>query len=227
MAVLAETAQASAHAGVDVTVRPVTSWRFRAARAVRRLLRLDRERRWNTEYAAGDWSRLRALDELAHHSVLAGYMRTFAPGGAVLEVGCGDGLLCDHISAACGSYLGIDFAEPVRLAATRTNASTTFEVADMHEFTTTARFDVIIFDESLYYYQDQLSGLQRFAAMLAPGGVLLVSMHQTARTAAVWARIAESFESIDEVVVTNRNAVSWTIKALAPREPGPLAGVQP
>lgn len=203
----------------------VSSWRFRTARAVRRFLRIDRERRWNTEYAAGDWSRLRSLDELAHHAVLAGYMRTLAPGGTVLDVGCGEGLLCDHIGDACGSYLGIDFAEPVRLAARRTNASIRFEVADMHEFTTSVRFDVIIFDESLYYYQDQASGLQRFSTMLAPGGVMLVSMHQTARTAAVWARIAESFETIDEVVVTNRKAVSWTVKALAPRQRGPDAGV--
>lgn len=210
---------------MEMTDVAVSSWRFRTARAVRRFLRIDRERRWNTEYVAGDWSRLQSLDELAHHAVLAGYMRTLAPGGAVLDVGCGEGLLCDHIGDACGSYRGIDFAEPVRLAARRTNATTTFEVADMHEFTTGARFDAIIFDESLYYYQDQVAGLQRFAAMLSPGGLLLVSMHVTPRTAAVWARIAEEFESIDEVVVTNRKAVSWTVKALAPRVDGSVDGV--
>ena len=44
---------------------PASTLRFRAARAVRRLFRIDRERRWNTEYTAGDWSRLRLLDELA------------------------------------------------------------------------------------------------------------------------------------------------------------------
>jgi 2-polyprenyl-3-methyl-5-hydroxy-6-metoxy-1,4-benzoquinol methylase len=195
----------------------LSTLRFRAARAIRRFLHIDRERRWNSEYAAGDWSRLGILDELAHHSILAGYLRKLKPGGSVLDVGCGEGLLRVQLGDACGLYLGIDFAEPVRLAATHASATTRFEVADMHEFTTSARFDAIIFDESLYYYQDQVAGLRRYTAMLAPNGVLLLSMHRTARTADVWARIAEEFESLDEVVVTNRTDVSWTVKALVPR----------
>lgn len=195
----------------------VSTLRFRAARAVRRLFRIDRERRWNAEYAAGGWSRLGNLDELAHHSVLAGYQRKLKPGGSVLDVGCGEGLLRQQLGDACGLYLGIDFAEPIRLATVHATEHTRFMVADMHEFTTTERFDAIVFDESLYYYHDQVTGLRRYTAMLAPHGVLLVSMHRTARTAVVWAQIAQAFESLDEVEVTNRNGVAWTVKALVPR----------
>lgn len=195
---------------------PASTLRFRAARAVRRLFRIDRERRWNTEYAAGDWSRLRLLDELAHHAVLAGYMRNLKPGGSVLDVGCGEGLLREQLGDACGRYLGIDFEEPVRLATSRANEGTQFAVADMHEFTTAEKFDAIIFDESLYYYQDQVAGLRRYAGMLAPGGVLLVSMHRTARTADVWTRIASEFDTLDEVLITNRRDVSWAVKVLVP-----------
>lgn len=195
----------------------VSTLRFRAARAVRRLFRIDRERRWNAEYAAGGWSRLGNLDELAHHSVLAGYQRKLKPGGSVLDVGCGEGLLRQQLGDACGLYLGIDFAEPIRLATVHATEHTRFMVADMHEFTTTERFDAIVFDESLYYYQDEVAGLRRYAAMLAPHGVLLVSMHRTARTADLWSRIAEEFDSLGDIVVTNRSGVSWVVTALIPR----------
>lgn len=191
--------------------------RFRITRAVRRLFRIDRERRWNAEYVAGDWSRLARLDELAHHAVLAGYLRNLKPGGSVLDVGCGEGLLRTQLGDACGLYLGIDFAEPIRLASAHATERTRFAIADMHDFTTIERFDAIIFDESLYYYKNQVAGLQRYTTMLAPQGVLLVSMHRTARTAVVWAQIAEQFDSLDDVEVTNRSGVAWTVKALIPR----------
>ena len=190
--------------------------RFRAARAVRRLFNADRERRWNTQYATGVWDRLRALDELAHHALIAGYVRTLTPGGAVLDVACGEGLLRDLLGDACQTYLGIDFAEPIRLAAPRATERTRFAVADMHEFTTQERFDAIIFNECLYYFEDPLAGLIRYAPLLASNGVLLVSMHETARTAGIWDRIADRFALVDEVRVTNRHDVSWAVKALAP-----------
>jgi len=190
--------------------------RFRAVRAVRRLFNVDRERRWNTQYATGVWDRLRALEEMAHHAVLAGYVRALAPGGSVLDVACGEGLLRDVLGDACATYLGIDFAEPIRLAGPRTTAGTRFSVADMHEFTTTERFDAIIINECLYYFDDPLAGLLRYAPMLAPGGVLLVSMHEKPRTTSIWDRIAPSFVLVDEVRITNRHDVSWAVKALAP-----------
>lgn len=193
--------------------------RFRAARAVRRLFNLDRERRWNTQYATGVWDRLRALDELAHHAMIAGYVRMLKPGGSVLDVACGEGLLRDALGDACHTYLGIDFTEPIRLAEPRVTASTRFAVADMHEFTTHERFDAIIFNESLYYFEDPLAGLTRYVSLLASNGVLLVSMHETTRTTGIWDRLADRFALVDEVRITNRRDVSWTVKALAPLRP--------
>ena len=64
---------------------PGASLAFRITRAVRRALGVDRERRWNAQYAAGTWTRLRTLDELAHHAVLAGYFARLKPGGSLLE----------------------------------------------------------------------------------------------------------------------------------------------
>ena len=196
---------------------PTVSLRFRLVRAVRRLLRIDRERRWNREYKSGNWERLRQLDELAHHAVLAGYVRRLKPRGAVLDVGCGEGLFHEMLGAdGYAQYLGIDFAEPVRLASVRANANTRFEVFDMNDFVTAEKFDAIVFDESIYYSRDVLAALRRYSSMLNTGGLLLISMHRTPKTIAVWSSLDAEFEVIDAVVITNAHDVSWTVKALVP-----------
>jgi 2-polyprenyl-3-methyl-5-hydroxy-6-metoxy-1,4-benzoquinol methylase len=192
------------------------TWTFRLARAARRMLGIDRERRWNTQYAGGEWDRLHHIDELAHHAVLAGYCARLKPQGSVLDVGCGDGLFHTHLNGHYGSYLGIDFAEPVRRANHKANQQTRFLVADMHEFTTDQRFDAIVFDESLSYHQSPITGLLRYSTMLAETGLLLISMHRTPKTDLLWAACDEHFAIADAVTITNRHDVTWTTKVLIP-----------
>jgi len=198
-----------------------SSLRFRAVRTLRRVFRLDRERRWNAEYARGTWSRLGALDELAHQAMLASYFARLKPGGSVLDVGCGEGLFQRELRGCYARYLGIDFAEPVRLASAqsdvRMDTRSEFIATDMHDFTTSERFDAVVFNESLYYYDDAIRGLARYAKFLAPDGVLLVSMHTKERTERLWDRIAERYDVVDAVTIENSRGVQWIIKVLATR----------
>ena len=201
------------------------SFRFRALRALRRVLRVDRERRWNAEYASGTWRRLGTLDELAHQAMLASYFARLKPGGSVLDVGCGEGLFQQELRGCYSRYVGIDFAEPVRLARARCDAvsdavsatRTAFVAVDMHDFATHERFDAVVFNESLYYYDDAIRGLARYAEFLAPQGVLLVSMHTKDRTERLWDRIGDRYGIVDAVTVENCHGVQWIIKVLAPQ----------
>lgn len=196
---------------------PAASFSFRASRALRRLLRLDSERRWNRQYAAGGWEWLRGLDELAHYSVLAGYLLRIKPGARVLDVGCGEGLLLDHLHpSACSSYLGVDFAEAIRQAGRRETAAVRFAVGDMIDFHSDERFDAIIFNESLYYLPDTLHGLRHYEDMLAPDGVFLVSMCVNERNEKRWRAVDAAYRILDEVWIRNRHGTSWTVKAFAP-----------
>ncbi len=199
--------------GTDHSALPLTA---RMARGLRRAVGLDRESRWNREYAEGGWDWLRNLDELAHHCVLAGYVSYLKRGGSVLDVGCGEGVFQEQLRGAEGRYLGIDFAEPVRKAAHKETATIRFAEADMNEFTTTERFDVIVFNESIYYLHDLMAGLRRYEQFLADDGVILISMHGKERNDALWAQIDERFTVLDAVTMTNRRGIRWTTKALVP-----------
>jgi 2-polyprenyl-3-methyl-5-hydroxy-6-metoxy-1,4-benzoquinol methylase len=200
---------------------PSLSLRARTARAVRRLLGVDRERRWNREYAAGSWDWLARLDEMAHHAVVAGYVAHMKAGGTVLDMGCGEGLLLDHLRGAAGGYLGVDFREAVARAMVRRGTDgVRFLAADMNDFTTEERFDVVVFNESIYYLADGVQGLIRYDRFLKPGGVLLLSMHGHPRNDRLWVQVEEFYTVVDGVTITNKAGTTWRVKALVPRVEG-------
>ena len=177
----------------------------------------QRPEQWDLEYKSGRWDYLRGIDELAHYSVIAGYCRHFIRGGSIWDVGCGEGLLCDLLDDSRYSfYLGTDFSEQaIRRATVRAlGQKRVFCVADMHDFDPKRQFDMIVFNESLYYSRSPAKVLRHHAAFLAPGGLLVVSMYLPRRSP-IWTEIGSVGRVLDEVQIRNRNGTCWTCRLLA------------
>src|SRR5262245_50731925 len=67
---------------------------------------------WESQYRNRYWDFLTGLEEVPHYSVIAGYLRFLKPGGSVLDVGCGEGILQTCFgSGAYSRYVGIDWSE--------------------------------------------------------------------------------------------------------------------
>lgn len=174
--------------------------------------------RWDERWADPAFYGEYPVDELAHYSILAGYAKALKPGGALLDVGCGDGVLRSHLHPdAFSRYVGIDFQEAVARAAKRADDRTSFAASDMRRYVPAESFDTIVFNESLYYVDDPIAELRRYAGFLRPGGVFLVSMHRKPKSEKVWADIATAFEMIDRVTIANGRGVEWITGALRPR----------
>jgi SAM-dependent methyltransferase len=183
--------------------------RLRAARTA--------QTRWDERWADPAFYSEHRLDELAHYSVLAGYVRTLKPGGAVLDVGCGDGVFRTHLQPdAFSRYVGIDFPEAIARANARADARTSFVAADMRDFSSAGKFGAIVFNESLYYVDDPIDVLRRYSGFLEADGVFLVSMHRKPRSEKIWGDIAGAFEMIDRVAISNRAGVEWILGAFRP-----------
>lgn len=187
----------------------------------RKILRTDRSR-WNHQYDKGLWDGLENMDELARFSVLAGYIHFLKPDNpSILEIGCGEGVLAQRIGREhYGSFLGTDVADAAieRANSRFGDSETRFEAVDMNDFRADEPFDVIVFNEAIYYLKPMLDKLLfRYAPMLKPNGLLIISMNtgRHADSDAKWAQIEKEFAVLDSTFVkTAKNG--WQVKVLRP-----------
>ena len=177
--------------------------------------------RLDAQYARGSWDYLRSLDEFARFSVLAGYCHYLKPGGRILEIGCGEGILQERLDPArYARYVGVDISEEaIRRALARSNGRTAFVCADAAAWEPGEAFDLIAFNECLEYFDDPVGLVRRYEPSLAPDGAFLVSMFaglDTTRTRRIWRWLEEVYEVADATRVTNRKGLTWVLEVLRP-----------
>src|SRR3954453_14901971 len=127
---------------------------------------------WEEQYRQGGWEFMRRLDEVARYSLIAGYLHHLKPGGSVLDVGSGEGLLADHLRPyGYARYHGIDLSEAaIAQAASRAGERTTFAAADAETYVPPGTFDAVVFNECVYYFNDPVGSVRRYEPCLEPGG---------------------------------------------------------
>jgi 2-polyprenyl-3-methyl-5-hydroxy-6-metoxy-1,4-benzoquinol methylase len=111
---------------------------------------------------------MRDLDELPRYSIIAGYLQYLKPGGSVLDVGCGEGLLQQRLGlSGYSKYVGIDISETaINEASSRQDEKTSFICADAVTYTPNELFDVIVFNEALYYFDEPLKMVGKYIQYL-------------------------------------------------------------
>ena len=99
------------------------------------------------------------------------------PGGAVVDLGCGDGRLTAlaHRLLGAGATLGID-SSPAMLAAAPSDDGLSFELGDIGAWTAPASYDVVLANAALHWVPDHPAVLARWVAALRPGGQLAVQV---------------------------------------------------
>lgn len=186
-----------------------------------RKMRGGREK-MDSDYAHGKWDYLRGVEELGRFSILVGYCHFLKPGGRILEIGCGEGILQERLDPARYSrYMGVDIsAEAVSRATARAgDGKTAFLCADAAVWQPEGTFDLVVFNECLEYFDDPLAVVRRYEPALAPGGAFLVSMFtgvETARTLRIWKWLESAYAVEDSTRVTNKAGISWILKVLKP-----------
>lgn len=132
---------------------------------------------WNDE--GGDWQGLSAPTQVPRYRAIADLVaRLASPAASVLDVGCGQALLQPYLPDGC-RYMGL---EPSAAAVQTAQTSVIHSTAET--FAAEGRkWDVIIFNEMLYYTQQPAALLRRYAGHLLDGGWFIISIYQRPESA--------------------------------------------
>jgi SAM-dependent methyltransferase len=178
---------------------------------------------WDKQYRTNQWAYMERLDELGRYAVITSYIAYLKPGGAVLDVGCGEGILFERYQPyGYVRYVGLDISEvAVAKLMPKQNAGTVFLQADAEAYQPTELFDVIVFNETLYYFHDPLSALGRYAQALKPGGLLIVSTYMASRRARTILRRLKTLYAVIDETQTTQGAKTWFCTVLGPTTAAP------
>jgi 2-polyprenyl-3-methyl-5-hydroxy-6-metoxy-1,4-benzoquinol methylase len=197
-----------------------------ARRAARRiLLRGDRRPMptvdvWQHEYQSGGWQHLWSDEELPRYALLAAYLRQRCPGGDLLDLGCGQGILCDRLwPGSYASYLGVDLsATAIARASARHQPAASYQCADVERYVPEAdqRFDAVVFNEVLYYFAHPEAVVARFVKFLKPDAIVLASLFEPSLLTirAAIRKIDDAAAWKQQFSVTHQSSEkSWIIKS--------------
>jgi SAM-dependent methyltransferase len=180
---------------------------------------------WEARYAAADLESAPGFQEQARYEVIAGYVQRLKPGAAVLDVGCGKGLLLEKLACVrCSTYLGIDISQKAIDDAAAWGGADNFAQADAQSFVSESRFDVIVFNEVLYHLEEPLRQVERYRLYLKSGGIFITSLlEQSARAVAISRWLRRHYETILALKMSGRSK-TWMIDVFAPGAVAPGAG---
>src|SRR5918999_3902056 len=121
------------------------------------------------------YRRFEAERDQPFHDLLA--LVAAVPGGAVVDLGCGDGRLTAlaHQSLKAASTVGVDSSSAM-LAAAPAGAGLSFELGDIGVWEAPASYDVVLSNAALHWIPDHRAVLGRWRAALRPGGQLAVQV---------------------------------------------------
>lgn len=173
---------------------------------------------WDRDFAGGGWDHLEGPAEVARYAVIHAYATALKPRGVLCDVGCGAGILRSRFSdEEIESYTGIDLSsEAIRQATALGFPKTEFIACDFDHFASEERYDLVLFNESIYYAPDPAKTFANYEMKLKPGGSVIVSIHDyNLRSRLIWARIERYRTPRLATRIINERKQVWDVKVFA------------
>jgi 2-polyprenyl-3-methyl-5-hydroxy-6-metoxy-1,4-benzoquinol methylase len=164
---------------------------------------------WEQQYQTGHWNFLRTLGELGRFSLVVGYIHELKPHSALLDVGCGEGLLFKRLQPrGCARYLGLDISAAAVARACEVGDGP-FICADAEQYVPSETYDVIVFNESLYYFNKPLETVDRYFTRLSTHGIMIVSTFPKSRRGrSILRALKRKYVVLDETHISHASE-SW------------------
>lgn len=168
---------------------------------------------WENQYKGGKWDYLKQLSQHSRYSLIIGYIQELKKNAKILDVGCGEGILSQKICSSYYSYYkGIDFSkEAIEMAKEKKSNKDSFEIVDAFKYQSSEKFDVIVFNEILYYFKDNkiLDLVNKYEKFLTDKGIFIVSMYFNERTNYISKLLEGNYFGLDKVKLINYSGKKW------------------
>ena len=176
----------------------------------------SQKNKFNQQFENKKWEGLHDVADLGRYSIIVGLTKYLCPNARILDLGCGEGILLEKFAASdYASYLGIDFSDvAIQNAAKLASDKARFMTGDLNKLEVTGQYDVVIYNESLYYLGNPQKAVQALLKNLAAGGVFIISMvdkHGKEREN-IWGELDEILELQEKIKVANLAGDSWTVR---------------
>lgn len=173
---------------------------------------------WESQYRTGHWTRLNDLSEQAHNAMVLSYVSYLRPNSSLLEIGCGEGILLQQLKKiGYRSYTGVDISQvAIDRCSQFRDVKTSFIACNAEMYVPDGNLDVMIFNESAYYFARPILTLQRYAEYLTAEGIFVISLFDMERTRPIRRQLKRVFSVVDETLVVNRGG-KWHCLVLTPR----------
>lgn len=177
------------------------------------LLRLKwfkKKLKWDYKYRKGTWDYMG--NEKKRYDVIVNLIKeSVIESPRILDLGCGYGALNQYLNVNDYSYLlGIDLSSnAIQRAKDKNYPNTHFQVADIHQFSTIQKFNIIIFNEVLYYLDNQSEIVARFSNYFIKNGFFIFSFYGIRED--LIAELANSYILVKKEIISQSDEVIWGI----------------
>ncbi|MBT2562529.1 class I SAM-dependent methyltransferase [Pedobacter sp. ISL-64] len=172
---------------------------------------IKKQQFWDHQYSTGQWDVLKSpLEYQRFEAVRTVIYNLESKKPKVLEIGCGEGLLQQKLEkSSYGLFLGIDISTvAIEKASKLTSLNVTYAVEDMEAYNPPTDFDLIIFNESIYYSPTPIQLFERYAKFLRKGGMMVLSIYKTTANDILLNEINKSFQLMIQTDTTNERG-TW------------------
>ncbi len=174
---------------------------------------------WEKQFGKGDWDYLESSDEAQHYKTIIKFYSQQKNKNSILDIGCGKGVLYKYLkesgSLSGNDYMGIDLSENAINGAKERFPEINFQQLDFENGGIEKKFDVIIFNESLYYFPLPMKIVQKcYSQNLDKNGVFIISMFDYNGHEHIWKKIEKKYQVMGSEEVINKKGEKWKIKSL-------------
>jgi 2-polyprenyl-6-hydroxyphenyl methylase/3-demethylubiquinone-9 3-methyltransferase len=169
---------------------------------------------WNQQFSNGHWDYLKNNEEVARYGVIISLIsHYFGNEVSILDLGCGTGIICEKLDQKYSYYTGVDLSdEAIKQASEKSNKKTEFLAEDLLKYIPTRKYDIVVFNESLYYFEKPLELLKKFSDFLNNGMIIISMWDNKERNNKIWKTIDKTFTPKDQIFLSHHAGKGWFIK---------------